>query len=90
MSTRPDLSAVRSLLSSYSNKPAAGHMQVALYLLHYIHSTYDYGISFTYEDVAPTYSYIHHPSLTDVDANEDAIPPTFSTSPMLLAYSDAY
>ncbi len=60
--------------------------QAALYALHYIHSTYDYGISFMSEAVA---QYIHHPSPTDVVAYEDAIPPMPSTSPMLLAYSNA-
>ncbi len=35
------------------------------------------------------HSYIHPPSLTDVEAYEDAIPPMPSTSPMLLAYSNA-
>jgi hypothetical protein len=89
MSTRLDLSAVHSFLSSYSNKPAAGHMKAALYALHYIHSTYDCGISFTSEAVAPMHSYIHHPSPSDVEAYEDAIPPMPSTSPTLLDYSDA-
>jgi hypothetical protein len=39
--TCPDISAVHSFLSSYSNKPSAGHMKAALYALHYIHSTLD-------------------------------------------------
>ncbi len=30
MSTHPDLSAVHSFLTSYSNKPAGGHMKAAL------------------------------------------------------------
>ncbi len=64
-------------------------MKAALYAIHYIHSTYDYGISFTSETVAPMHSYIHHPSPTDVEAYEDAIPPMPSTSPTLLAYSYA-
>jgi hypothetical protein len=55
-STRPDLSAVHSFLASYSNKPSVGHMKAALYTLHYIHSTYDYGISFTSDSVAPMHS----------------------------------
>jgi hypothetical protein len=64
-------------------------MKAALYALHYIHSTYDYGISFTSEAVASMHSYIPHPSPTDVEAYKDAIPPTPSASPMLLAHSDA-
>jgi hypothetical protein len=35
-STRPDLTAVHSFLSSYTNKPATGHIKAALYALHYI------------------------------------------------------
>jgi len=67
-STRPDLSAVHSFLASYSNKPSMGHMKAALYALHYIHSTHDYGISFTSDSVAPMHSYIHFPPSSDVEA----------------------
>jgi hypothetical protein len=52
-STRPDLAAVHSFLLSYNNKPLVGHMKAALYALHYIHSTHDYKISFTSEDIPP-------------------------------------
>ncbi len=65
-STRPDLSAVYSFLASYSNKPLVGHMKAALYALHYIHSTQDYGISFTSDSIAPIYSYIHFPPTATV------------------------
>jgi hypothetical protein len=78
--THPDISAVHSFLSSYSNKPSAGHMKAALYALHYIHSTHDYGISFTSEDVAPMHLYVHCPPSTDIEAYEDAIPPTPTNS----------
>ena len=87
--TRPDLSAVHSFLASYSNKPAVGHMKAALYALHYIHSTHDYGISFTSEAMAPMHCYIHFPPSTDVEAYTDAIPPTPETSSTLSSYSDA-
>ncbi len=89
MLTRPNLSAVHSFLSSYSNKPAVGHMKAALYALHYVHSTFNYGISFTLDAVAPMHSYIHHPPLTNVEAYMDATPPTPSTTPTISAYSDA-
>jgi hypothetical protein len=64
-------------------------MKAALYALHYIHSTHDYGISFTLEDVAPMHSYVHYPPSTDIEAYEDAIPPTLTNSSTLSAYSDA-
>jgi hypothetical protein len=88
-STRPDLSAVHSFLASYSNKPSVGHMKAALYALHYIHSTHDYGIAFTSDSVAPMHSYIHFPPSTDVKAYTNALPPTLVTSPTLSSYSDA-
>jgi hypothetical protein len=57
--TCPNLTAAHPFLSSYSNKPAVGHMKAALYVLHYIHSTHNYGISFTLDSVSPMHSYIH-------------------------------
>ncbi len=45
-STHPDLAPSHSFLSAYSNKPSCSHWNAALYVLHYIHSTVDYGISF--------------------------------------------
>jgi hypothetical protein len=47
VTTRPDLMAIHSFLSSYSAKPAVDHMKLALYALHYIHPTFNYGITFT-------------------------------------------
>jgi hypothetical protein len=88
--TRPDISVVHLFLSSYSNKPSAGHMKAALYAHHYIHSTHDYGISFTSEDVAPMHLYVHYPPPTDIEAYEDAIPPTPTNSSTLSAYSNAF
>jgi hypothetical protein len=87
--TCPDNYAVHSFLSSYSNKPSAGHMKAALYALHYIHSTHDYGISFTLEDVVPMHSYVDYPPSTNIEAYEDAIPPTPTNSSTLSAYSNA-
>jgi hypothetical protein len=61
-------------------------MKAALYALHYIYSTHDYGISFTSDSVAPMHSYIHVPPSTDVEAYTDALPPTLATSPTLSSY----
>jgi hypothetical protein len=60
-STCPALSMVHSLLASYSNKPSTGHMKATLYALHYIHSTHDYGILFTLDNIRPMHSFIHCP-----------------------------
>ncbi len=88
-SSRPDIAAAHSFLSSYTNKPATGHMKAALYALHYIHSTHNYGISFMSNDVAPMHSYIHYPPPTDAEAYNNAVPPTLGRSDTILAYSDA-
>ncbi len=87
--TCPDIAATHSFLSSYTNKPASGHMKAALYVLHYIHSTHDYSISFTSNDTALMHSYVHFPPSTDTEAYDDTIPPTLASSYTLLAYSDA-
>jgi hypothetical protein len=54
--TCPDLTAIHSFLFFYSAKPAVGHMKSALYALHYIHSTFNHGISFTSKDMARMHS----------------------------------
>jgi hypothetical protein len=64
-------------------------MKVALYTLHYIHSTHTYGISFTSYNVGPMLSFIHYLPTTDVDAYTDATPPTVNNSSTLSSYSDA-
>ena len=40
-STRPDLAPSHSFLSAYINRPSHSHLNAALYVLHYIHSTID-------------------------------------------------
>jgi hypothetical protein len=88
-STHPNIAAAHSFLSSYTNKPAPGHMKAALYVLHYIHSTHNYGISFICDDVTPMHSYIHYSPQTDAEAYDDAVPPPLGKSDTILAYSDA-
>jgi hypothetical protein len=89
MTTHPNLTAIHSFLSSYNAKLLVGHMKSTLYMLHYIHSTYDYGITFTSKDMAPMHSYIHYPPSTNMEAYTNAIPPKLSMTPTLSAYSDA-
>jgi hypothetical protein len=88
-STRPDLTAVHSFLSSYTNKSVTGHMKATLYALHYIHSTYNYGITFSLDNFAPMHSYVHYPPSTDIEAYNDAVPPKLENSNTISAYSDA-
>ena len=83
--TRPDLAPVHSFLSSYNSKPSTGHMKAALHVLHYIHSTHNYGIHFTSSDTDPIHTFVHFPDSSDVEAYTDAKPPS---SP-LTSYSNA-
>ena len=67
-STRPDLAPAHSFLSSYNNKPSPGHMKAAIYVLRYVHSTVDHGISFASEDTAPVHTFLHFPQSSDTEA----------------------
>ena len=87
--TRPDVAPVHSFLSSYNSKPTPGHMKAALYALHYVHSTHDYGISFTSKDTKPMHTYLHFPDKSDAEAYTDAVPPTSESSHKITTYSDA-
>jgi hypothetical protein len=64
-------------------------MKAAIYALHYIHSTHDYGITFTSSITSPIHSYIHFPPTLDVEAHTDAFPPSWEKCAPLTAYSDA-
>ena len=88
-STRPDLAPVHSFLSSYCDRPSPGHMKAALYALHYVHSTHDYGITFSSIQKSPIHCYLHFPDSSDVEAYSDALPPSPSQRSKLTTYSDA-
>jgi hypothetical protein len=87
--TRPDLAPVHSFLSSYNCKPSSGHMRAALHVLHYIHSTHDFGIHFTSSSTDPVHTFVHFPDSLDVEAYTDAKPPLPSHPSPLTSYSDA-
>jgi hypothetical protein len=72
-STWPNLIMAHSFLASYNNKPSTGHMKAALHTLQYIHSTNNYSISFTSNNIGLMHSFIHYPPTTDVKAYTDAI-----------------
>ena len=87
--TRPDLACVHSFLASYTKCPSPGHMKSALYALQYIHSTHDYGVSFTSKARLPMHTYLHQPHETDMEAFEDAVAPTPGQSHRITTYTDA-
>ena len=88
-STRPDLAPCHSFLSSYNNKPSKSHWNAALYVLHYIHSTIDYGFTFTSKERAPLHTFMSFPTPSDTEAYSDALPPSPDQHHRLSTYSDA-
>jgi hypothetical protein len=73
----------------YNNKPSRSHMYAALYVLHYIHSTIDYGFTFTSELKAPLHTYMPFPHPSDTEAYDNALPPKLGDHHRLTTYSDA-
>jgi hypothetical protein len=77
----------QSILSSHHT--VTSQLKTALYALHYVHSTYYYGITFTSSITSLIHTYIHFPTPSDVEAYTDAIPPSQKNCAPLTAYSDA-
>jgi len=88
-STRPYLAPSHSFLSAYINRPSRSHLNAALYVLQYIHSTINYGFSFTSAEKAPLHTYMTFPHSSDTEAYNDAIPPRSTHHHRLSTYSDA-
>ena len=87
--TRPDLATIHKFLSAYMANPSLGHEQAAKYVLRYIYSTHDMGISFTSRGVQPMHAYVHYPHSSDLEAYKDAVPPVSEQSYLMTTYSDA-
>jgi hypothetical protein len=87
--TRPDMATCHSFLSSYTMCPTVGHMKAALHALHYIHSTHNYGIVFTSKDKQPIHTFLHHPHKSDLEAFDDAVPPSHGEAHRMTTYTDA-
>ena len=62
-------------------------MKAALYILHYIHSTHDYGISFSSRAQESTHMYLYHPDESDTEAFSDAVPHNEGREHHLTTYS---
>jgi len=88
-STRPELSPSHSFLSSYNNKQPKSHWNAALYVLHYIHSTFNFGFTFMSKTQLPLHMFMLIPPSSDTEAYTDAIPPTPAQHHRLSTYSDA-
>ncbi len=87
--TWSDLSPSHSFLSAYCNKPLQSHLNAALYVLHYIHSTIDYGFTFTLSKQVTLHTFMSYPHSSDTEAYHDAIPPKKDGHHCLTTYSDA-
>ncbi len=87
--TRLDLLPTYSFLSAYNNKPSKSHCNTALYALHYIHLTIDYGIMSTSAERGPIHTYMSFPVSSDTEAYTDAIPPSKDQHHHFTMYSDA-
>lgn len=79
-STCPDLAPSHSFISAYNNKPSRSHMNTALYVLHYMHSTIHCGFTFTSKAKIPLHTYMSFPNQSDTEAYDDDIPPRYGVS----------
>jgi hypothetical protein len=70
--TCPDLSLSHLFLSSYINKPSRSHLNAALYVHHYMHSTIDYGFTFTLAEKASLHTYMTFTHSSNTEAYNDA------------------
>jgi hypothetical protein len=88
MATQPDLAPIHSFLLSYNSKPSLERMHATLHVLHYIHSTHNYGIHLTLSVTDPVHTFVHFPDSSDVEAYTDAKPPCPSHQSPLTSYSN--
>ena len=64
--TRPDISTMVSLLAQHQHNPSPGHLQAAKYVLRYLKSSRDYGISYsTSASPTPMEAFINFPLSKD-------------------------
>jgi hypothetical protein len=88
-STCPALAPSHSFLSAYCNKLSRSHLNVALYVLHYIHLTINYGFTFSLEETAPLHTYMTFPHSSDMEAYNNALASRPKHRHRLTTYSNA-
>ena len=64
-------------------------MDAALYAVKYICNTAEYGIAFHSNASIPTSAFVHYTFHHDLEAYNDAVPPTAAEQHELTGYSDA-
>jgi hypothetical protein len=70
--TRPDISTVVSLLAQHQCEPSTGHLEAALYVVHYLASTKKLGIYFSSRHCSTLGSFLHFPVPTFLVSMSDA------------------
>jgi hypothetical protein len=87
-STHPDLAACHHFLTTHPNKPVRSHWNATLYVLHYIHSTIDYGILFISKETALLHAFMHFPAFSDMEVYHNTTSSKDSQHHHLTTYSD--
>ncbi len=86
--TRPDISTVVSLLAQHQSHPSPGHLDAALYVVHYLSHTKTLGIYFSSSRRIELESFLHFPVPPQIlpmsDANWDPQDASLSTATMEL------
>jgi hypothetical protein len=88
-STCLNLAQTHSFLLVYNNKPLKSNWNAALYTLHYILSTINFGFTFTSTARNPLHTFMLFPPPLDTEAYTDAIPPSKDQHHRHTTYSDA-
>ncbi len=70
--TRPDISTAVSLLAQHQSHPSSGHMDAALYVVHYLANTKSLGIFFSSRQQSKLESYLHFPISSPMLSMSDA------------------
>ena len=65
ISTRPDITAIVSLLSAHSHCPSPAHHDSALNVIRYLASTSSVGLYYTSDHSEPFHAFVHFPSDDD-------------------------
>ena len=61
ISTRPDITAIVSLLSAHSHRPAPAHLDAAKHVLRYLASTPSIGLYYTSDHQEDFHAFVHFP-----------------------------
>ena len=62
ISTRPDITAIVSLLSAHSHKPSQAHLDSAMHVIKYLASTSSIGLYYTSNNKEAFHAFVHFPS----------------------------